>query len=821
MISLKKLIALHIMPLFLLPLSASAQTDDHALAGVVTDQARAFIDEARIRLRGVSDREAFTDQQGRYRFAALRPGDYVMIIEKIGFKSEQRQLTFTGAAQELNVMLQPATVTEIVTITGNDSAAEALTKLPGSLHETPRAVSIIGAEEARDRNFRNIPDLLNYIPGMSVNSYRTGGYHFYARGYRMGPTDTRVDGFTGVNVGGGYGASLFGVEQVVVLRGPAGLLYGQTSSPGGMIDLITKKPQELRSTRLDLRSGAYAGNGVSLSERPSFSFDLDTTGAFDQSGRVLYRALFTFENQNYFTSHVLDRNRYLNGSLTFKLDSSGRYRLRPLAQYARFNRPAGGGIVISPTTSLSTNDGLSGPINTNDLSPLDVNLSAGERVDETAQTGLDFHALPTEDWRVNLSYRLLRLDTRISQFLPQVSSAAQRTLLTTENQVERLLTRSNTDRRYHNLDTNVAYEFRGASWKNLTQIGAYTLVTRTRSTAPQGTVPGPQSPVNIYTGIAASPLSDAHPSLVFGSWSNTTNWNSYVQNRTAFFGERVIFTLGLGYGQNHPGGRAVQKGDVQPNLALVYNVTRQLALYGSYATSFNPIDPTLENAAGERGRFAPTTGKNYEFGAKYDLLNRRASVTLSFFKNEISNALVQTGITEVNANGNRFYVEAGTRRSRGAELSSDYQLRPNWFLSAAVSYTDATYTGEGPASAAATLAIPGSRAEKTPRWSWNATTRYERAEGRFAGLAGSLSLLWQDERLGSNGARTFSAPDPLLLPAFTRVDAALSYRFNEHWDWALNFENLLDKKIFVNASVGSAIEIAAPRTTTMRIGYRF
>jgi outer membrane receptor protein involved in Fe transport len=66
-----------------------------------------------------------------------------------------------------------------------------------------------------------------------------------------------------------------------------------------------------------------------------------------------------------------------------------------------------------------------------------------------------------------------------------------------------------------------------------------------------------------------------------------------------------------------------------------------------------------------------------------------------------------------------------------------------------------------------------------------------------------------------------SAPDPLLLPAFTRVDAAVSYRLNEHWDWALNVENLLDKKIFVNASVGSAIEIAAPRTATLRVGYRF
>lgn len=801
--------------------SAQAQPHSNSVEGIITDQAGAVVAGVRLILRGATDREMFSDAQGRFAFDSLRAGDYTLIVEKVGFKLEPQKLTMRDQVQTLNLILSPAALTEFVTITGGDGVAENLSKLPGSLHETPRAISIINAEQMRERNFRSVPDALNFIPGMAVNSYRTGGYHFYARGYRMGAEDTRVDGFVGTNVGGGFGASLFGVEQAVVLRGPAGLVYGATGSPGGMINLITKRPQELRSTRLDLRGGSFVGNGVSLSERPSVSFDLDTTGALDKSGRILYRGLFTLENQNYFTSHVLDRNRYVNGSLTFKLDSLARYTLTPLAQYARLNRPAGGGIVISPSTSLTTNDGISGPINQNDLSPLSVNFSAGGRVDETAQAGFDFRAVPKDEWRTNFSYRFLRADTFISQYLPQVSTTAHINLLKINNQVNRLLSKSETFRQYHNFDFNTSYEWRGSSWKNLTQVGAYTRITSTRATTPNGATPAAHSPINIYTGIAAAPLVDNYPALVLGAWSDTTIWNSYLQNRTSVLNDKVVFTLGLGYGQSHPEGRPVQKGDVMPNASLVFNMTKQVALYGSYTTSFNPTDPTLENIAGERGAFNPTTGMNYEFGAKFDSLARRASTTLSFFKNQVSNALVQTGITDVNRNGNRYYVEAGTRRSRGVELSSDFQVRANWIVSGAVSYTDAIYTGGGPASAAATLAIPNLRAEKTPRWSWNATTRYERSEGRFAGFGGSVSLLWQDERLGSNGARTPAAPDPLQLPAFTRVDAALSYRFNQHWDGALNFDNLLDKKIFVNASVGSAIEIAAPRSATMRISYRF
>ena len=79
----------------------------------------------------------------------------------------------------------------------------------------------------------------------------------------------------------------------------------------------------------------------------------------------------------------------------------------------------------------------------------------------------------------------------------------------------------------------------------------------------------------------------------------------------------------------------------------------------------------------------------------------------------------------------------------------------------------------------------------------------------------------QTERWGGNGARTAVAPDPLLLPAFTRFDLALFYRLDEHTDFSLNFENLFDELIFVSGSVGSALEVAAPRNVTFRMGYRF
>lgn len=117
--------------------------------------------------------------------------------------------------------------------------------------------------------------------------------------------------------------------------------------------------------------------------------------------------------------------------------------------------------------------------------------------------------------------------------------------------------------------------------------------------------------------------------------------------------------------------------------------------------------------------------------------------------------------------------------------------------------------------------IPNSWAEKTPRFAYNFYARYDRREGYLKVFGAGFGLNYQGKRLGSNGARTFALPDPLILPAFTRVDAALFYRLNRYVNFAFNVDNLLDETIFVNATTGSNIEIAAPRTFSVRTTFNF
>lgn len=802
------------------PLAAGQALAPGAVTVDVRDGTGARVTGAVVDLVAAGDPAVTTarmTEAGLYAAFLVPPGRCSLYVSRPGFSAETRAVDIApGATVHLEVRLQPAAISDHVVVEGRSAPeAETAMRLAAQPLDTPRSVTVIGAARIREQHLRSVSDALAYVPGMSVNSYRTGGYHFYSRGYRMGAEDTRVDGFVGLAAQGRYDGSMFGVEDVVFLRGPAGILYGSTGSPGGLVNLVSKQPKATPVTAVDLRVRGYAGGGIAPSDRPSVGLDLDTTGPWGSGRRVLYRALATAERMRYFTNGVDDRNQYASGLLRIALDRQGTHALTPSVKWTRFDRPHGGGVLVSPSTSLSTNDGVRGPINTRDLSPLAVNHAAGGGIDEILQAGADARGAVGGRTRYSAAYRFVANNTDLDQFTPQVDVA----LLQTSGLLPRVQTRSLTNRRYHNYDGQVVRDVvRAPSWSTLVQAGITGRWTSTRATAPQGALPPAHSPIDIYTGVAAMSLQDRYPALVFQPWTNASYWTAYVQNQTSLAAGRVLVTLGLGYGENRlADSQPVRRSDLMPNAAVVVKPTSDTSVYASYTTSYTPSEPAAETATGARGTFSPTHGVNAELGIKGG--RRRTSWAAALFHNAIDNALVQSGPNDLNPNGYRYYAAAGTRRGRGLELSAELEPLPLLNVSGSITYLDAIYTGKGPATA--TLALPGSRAEKSPEWAWNVWTRYTRAAGMLRGLGAGLGIVRQGARLGSNGARTTAAPDPLELPAFTRVDASFSYRLGSHTEIGLHVENAFDALIFVNASVGSSIEVAAPRALSLRFGRRF
>lgn len=705
-------------------------------------------------------------------------------------------------------------------------------KLGASLRETPRSLTVMNSQRIKEQNFTTAGSTFNYTPGVFANSYGSGGYHFYSRGQRMAAVDNRVDGFAGIAGGGDFSPSLFGIERTVMLRGPASLLYGATGAPGGMVNLITKKPEAVRSTRLDLNMGPYGGSSVGFNDGSSFGAEVDHTGPLGQDGKVLYRAQGRFENQRHFTADVMDRNRFFNLALTYLMDTEGRYQLTPMVQTTLHNRPAGRGVSISPTTYFSNKAGSDG-INFSDMSPLDVNHFSGGRIDETFLAGADFRARPSDAWQFNGAYRYFTYDTDINQFAPVDTTLRQANASDPGSwTIGRRQTRSILERFNHGFDANAAYDHKPANstlWKNLTQVGFNARITGTdRSASANGPI---QSPINIYTGETKAALRDSNLAMAETFNNVSYQWNVYAQNQTSLIDGKLVATLGLGYMQEHLDRDysrttakkapnlaevlATRYGRPIPNAALLFNLTKDLGLYTSYATSYALPAGELEDRNGETGNFEPTVGINYEVGAKYDIPSMEAAFSGALFWTESRNNLIQSGAAELTPNGSRYYMQLDGegRRGAGVEVSGEITPLKDWRLSGGGAYIDVINRNSTDKTA------DGSVGDKVPEWSWNAFTRYDLASGPAKGLGASLGFIYQGDRLAA--LKSGPAPTPLVMPWFTRLDLGVYYRVNANLDMAVNVENLAnDERIVYGGSNGAAIELGSPRRVTVRTSYR-
>jgi len=692
-------------------------------------------------------------------------------------------------------------------------------KLPTEVKDTPRSLSVIDLTRMREQDFQVGSDLLFWIPGINTNGAVQESYHFYARGYRMGPNDWRVDGFAGRVLGGSYSPNLFGYEQVVALKGPAGLLYGTAASPGGLINLITKKPQENAAVSIDTRTRTFAGSDSSFGNRVSAEVELDATGPLSKDGRLLYRLLASAEQSALPYVGQTDANQFYRLSFTYKLDRAGRFQLTPVIEWSEETRAARNP-VISPSSSRTTNDGRT-DYTASDVSPRDVNLAAGERVDRNLTWGADLAMNLAENWTTNVSIRQHQRDMNNSAWSIQAGTLTQTNLSDPRSWViSRRHARSKSDVGTFSYDANTAYQFLNTHVvKSRLQLGLNGRRTDNQAFVFE-TSNQDQSPVNIYTGVATAPLvADVPASYTLGNLTRTDVWNAYAQSQTEFW-NKLIATIGFARATEKtrtvsPAGTTTfspkRASNLTPNLGLVYRLTKEISLYASYSNSYTLVDPLAEDVAGKTGNFKPTEGDNYEIGLKGDFLKHRISAGVTTFVTELNGVLVQSDSTELNAKGNTFYRQLDTgRKSEGVEAEFVIRSVSHWETSATYTYIDA-YNRNADGS-------KGASAEMTPHHAVSVYSRYTFATGPLQRWAVRLGFIWQSDRVGGSSSPTTAAPDPLILRSFHRFDAGLSRRW-PHWNLALNIENLTDEYFLLAGNTGVAMSPVNPRSLALRIGY--
>ncbi|WP_129136144.1 TonB-dependent receptor [Luteimonas sp. YGD11-2] len=160
-----------------------------------------------------------------------------------------------------------------------------------SIQDVPVAVSAFGEEQLRDLQANNIDGLQGAVPNLNIVQGRgsSNTVNVFIRGIGQPDSLQTFDPGVGMYVDDVYysrinGAlfSLFDVQQVEVLRGPQGTLYGKNST-GGAIKVTTRNPLDDTGAAVEFGTGSFGR----VDGRAYLGEQLSDTAAFSLAGAWL------------------------------------------------------------------------------------------------------------------------------------------------------------------------------------------------------------------------------------------------------------------------------------------------------------------------------------------------------------------------------------------------------------------------------------------------------------------------------------------------------------------------------------------------------
>eukprot|EP01030_Chromulinospumella_sphaerica_P019970 gene19970-19871_t len=200
--------------------------------------------------------------------------------------------TISGVNQQQTTSYQPPPTSSVM-------------RSQGLLLETPQTVNMVPAQVMRDQVPRNLDDALANISGITqTNTLGSTQDAVMLRGFGDNRNGSVMRDGMPVVQGRALNET---AERVEVLKGPASLLYG-IQDPGGVINIVSKKPELTQSTALTVRGSTY-GSGKNGS-----GGNLDTTGPLGDSG-LAYRLIVDHQDEDYWRNFGTYRESLIAPSL--------------------------------------------------------------------------------------------------------------------------------------------------------------------------------------------------------------------------------------------------------------------------------------------------------------------------------------------------------------------------------------------------------------------------------------------------------------------------------------------------------------------------
>jgi catecholate siderophore receptor len=709
-------------------------------------------------------------------FRRLANGDYVLVAAAAGSSGNGG-----GALPAVQVHAGRPSSFQTPASVSTPWSADAL--------DTPRQTSVIGADLLRETGAVSLTQALRNVPGLSFRGADAGtvaaGDRPIIRGFDAGSA-ILIDGMRNA---GPQSRDLFAVEQVEVLEGPASIYSGRGSG-GGSVNLVSKQPLRRDQVQAELGMGsANYGRG-----------SLDVNRVLDPGTAVRLNLMWQ-DSAKAGREQVTYQRRGVAPSISFGMNTPdlvtlGFYHLE-LDDMPDYSVPytRGGGAPLNvagtPFLGLLARDYLRSSTDIWQLQwtrRLDPQLTLRNATQYT-QVRQSFVA-SNPQW-ADAGGELLALQAKSGLFDQQ--AFVHQSELAGQHRIGGLAhdwlagLELSAQRGARN-----TYDIRDESGNSLTG-GA------TCSVAGNCTTLAGWNPASPWTGVVGSPIAASAVTTI------TRTASLYAQDTIAL-SPAWLLNGGLRYERfvtradsQASGVLRASTGDLNYQLGIIHKPGANLSLYGVLSTASNPVgaDAGVGSDAislTTRG-LAPERSRGMEAGIKFDWPQRALSLNASVFRTTKDNARISVSRDAI----------TGARQSlRGVQLSLRGNLTPDWKVSAAMALLDSHIDDGGSDPRQSGNAFP-----MTPRQSLVLWSSHRLAAGWDAGAG-----LTYNARMYAN------VPNTNIVPAYTRLDAMLSWQASERVAVQLNITNLSDKRYY-DVAYPVYASVAARRAAVLTAHLKF
>lgn len=225
------------------------------LSGIVTDNNNKPLEYVSVVVTNLGLTSS-TDSKGEFKFSGIQQGQYLLTFKLSGYAARTLNIKVSSKDTLLNILLDESLIeTPVIDVTGSFNSTD-ISKSTFSITELTSRTITKSRSQTLAETIQNIPGISNVSTGSGIGKP-------VIRGLTSQSVLVIHDGVKQESQSWGdeHGPelSLFDLDRIEILRGPASLLYG-SDGIGGVINVISK-PLEFSSKKKPVYYGSFVGGG--------------------------------------------------------------------------------------------------------------------------------------------------------------------------------------------------------------------------------------------------------------------------------------------------------------------------------------------------------------------------------------------------------------------------------------------------------------------------------------------------------------------------------------------------------------------------------